>query len=100
MGNVLTTQAHYEQAETYFIQALEALNNCGMRLEWARTLQSYSLALLEQHSTGESSYEQGLKYLHDASQAFRECNAILDLQVVERILVSYEERQTQKKIPT
>jgi tetratricopeptide (TPR) repeat protein len=100
MGTILAVQGQYEQAETYFMQALETLNKCGMRLEWARTLQSYGVALLEQHSTGESSYEQGLKYLHDASQAFRECNAILDLQVVERILISYEERQTQKKIPT
>jgi hypothetical protein len=89
MGTILATQAHYEQAETYFMQSLETLNKCGMRLEWARTLQSFGLALLEQHSTGTSSYEQGLKNLHDASQVFRECHATFDLQIVERILTRY-----------
>ena len=63
-----------------FEQALETFDHSGMRLEWARTLQSYGAALLEQRSTGESGYAQGLKYLQDASQTFRECNANLDLQ--------------------
>src|SRR5437667_9464072 len=89
MGSILTTMGQQEQADKYFEQALETFHSCGMRLEWARTLQSYGVALLEQHSTGESSYEKGLKYLQEASQAFRECNAVLDLQVVERILARY-----------
>ena len=89
MGSILTTMGQQEQADKYFEQALETFHSCGMRLEWARTLQSYGVVLLEQHSTGESSYEQGLKYLRNANQAFRECNAILDLQVIERILGRY-----------
>jgi DNA-binding SARP family transcriptional activator len=89
MGIILMAIGQQEQAVESFVQAIEKFHSCGMRLEWARTLQSYGMVLLEQHSAGESSYEQGLKYLHDASQAFRECNAILDLQVVERILGRY-----------
>ncbi|HEX6109581.1 MAG TPA: tetratricopeptide repeat protein, partial [Ktedonobacteraceae bacterium] len=50
IGTILAVQGQYEQAETYFMQSLEAFNNCGMRLQWARTLQSFGLALLEQHS--------------------------------------------------
>jgi len=89
MGSILTTMGQQEQADEYFRQAIETFHKCGMRLELARTLQSYGVALVGQQRKGETSYEQGLKYLHDASQAFRECNAILDLQVVERILAKY-----------
>jgi DNA-binding SARP family transcriptional activator len=89
IGSILTEVGQQERAVEYFEQAIETFHSCGMRLEWARTLQSYGVALLEQHSTGGSSYEQGLKYLRDASQAFRECNAILDLQVIERMLARY-----------
>jgi DNA-binding SARP family transcriptional activator len=85
MGSILSVVGQQEQASAYFEQAIETFDRSGMRLEWARTLQSYGTALLEQHSTGENGYTQGLKYLQDASQAFRECNANLDLQVIEHI---------------
>ncbi len=88
-GDILSAQGQYEQAEIYFEQAVETFHRCGMRLEWARTLQSYGVALLEQHSAGDSSYEQGLKYLQDANQAFNECNATIYLQMIERILTKY-----------
>ncbi|HXX78954.1 MAG TPA: tetratricopeptide repeat protein, partial [Ktedonobacteraceae bacterium] len=90
MGSIISAQGRQEQAYTCFEQALETFDHCGMRLEWARTLQSYGSTLLEQHSEIESSYAQGLKYLQDASQTFRECNAILDLQLVERTLGRYK----------
>ena len=86
MGSILSALSRQEQANEYFEQAREAFDHSGMRLEWARTLQSYGTALLEQQSRVESDHVQGLKYLQDASQTFRECNAKLDLQMVERIL--------------
>src|SRR6266566_9697853 len=89
MGSILTTMGQQEQADEYFRQAIETFHKCGMRLELARTLQSYGVALVGQQRKGETSYEQGLKYLRNANQAFRECNAILDLQVIERILGRY-----------
>lgn len=88
MGSILVAQGEQEQANEYFQRALEMFDHSGMRLEWARTLQSYGMALLERHSSVESSYMQGLKYLQEASQTFRECNANLDLQFVERQLDS------------
>jgi DNA-binding SARP family transcriptional activator/Tfp pilus assembly protein PilF len=88
MGSILVAQGEQEQANEYFQRALEMFDHSGMRLEWARTLQSYGMALLERHSSVESSYMQGLKYLQEASQTFRECNATLDLQFVERQLDS------------
>ncbi len=90
MGSILSAQGRQEQAYKCFEQALETFDHSGMRLEWARTLQSYGSTLLEHHSEIESSYAQGLKYLQDASQTFRECNAILDLQLVEGTLGRYK----------
>ena len=42
---------------TYFEQALETFDQSGLRLECARTLQSYGTALLEQCSPGDSDYD-------------------------------------------
>jgi DNA-binding SARP family transcriptional activator/predicted negative regulator of RcsB-dependent stress response len=92
MGTILAALSQQDQASKYFEQALETFDQSGMRLEWARSLQSYGTALLAQRSTGESGYTQGLKYLQEASQVFRECNANLDLQVVERLLSSHKSR--------
>jgi DNA-binding SARP family transcriptional activator/Tfp pilus assembly protein PilF len=89
LGSILAAQGQQEQADGYFEQALQTFRDSGMRLEWARALQSYGVSLLEQHTKGDARYDQGLKYLQDARLAFQECNAALDLQMVERILASY-----------
>jgi tetratricopeptide (TPR) repeat protein len=94
MGSILVTRNQQEQAREYFEQALEMFHQSGMNLEWARTLQSYGMALLEQDSQAESGYVRGLKYLQEASRTFRECNANLDLQLVERVLVRYRSHKT------
>src|SRR5260370_31504431 len=60
-----------------------------MRLEWARTLQGYGEALLGEHSKDDGSYRQGLKYLEEAREVFRECNAVLDLHRVEGVIDRY-----------
>ncbi|HEX9132274.1 MAG TPA: hypothetical protein VF844_08270, partial [Ktedonobacteraceae bacterium] len=89
MGSILKAAGQQEQAIEYYEHAKEKFHSCGMRLEWARTLQSYGVALLEQSDIGDSNYEQGLKYLQDARQVFNECNAKLDLQAVEHMLKKY-----------
>jgi tetratricopeptide (TPR) repeat protein len=86
MGSILSAQGQVEDASTHFAQALETLQKCGMRLEWARTLRSYGEALLQHANAGENGYTEGLRYLQDARHAFQECNAVLDLQLVEGIL--------------
>jgi tetratricopeptide (TPR) repeat protein len=77
MGSILTAAGQQKQAVEYYKHAMEKFHNCGMRLEWARTLQSYGVALLEQSNAGDSNDEHGLKYLQDARQVFNERNAIL-----------------------
>ena len=89
VGEILSVRGKQEQANEYFEQALETFHKCGMRLEWARTLQSHGVALLERHSKDGVSFQQGVKYLQEARKAFGECNAVLDLQRVERMLSRY-----------
>ncbi len=89
MGEILAAKDQREEAGAYFSQALEMLQKCGMRLEWARTLQSYGVALLGERAKDDANYRQGLKYLEEAREVFRECNAVLDLQRVERVIDRY-----------
>jgi tetratricopeptide (TPR) repeat protein len=89
MGEMLSAQGRQEEAKTYFEQALETLQKCGMRLEWARTLQSYGATLLGELGKDDGSYRQGLKYLEEAREVFRECNAVLDLRGVEGVIDRY-----------
>jgi DNA-binding SARP family transcriptional activator/Tfp pilus assembly protein PilF len=89
VGEILSVQGKQEQANEYFEQALATFHKCDMRLEWARTLQSYGVALLERHNKDDGSFRQGVKYLQEARKAFGECNAVLDLQGIERMLSKY-----------
>ena len=86
IGSLLSVQGDQQQAIPYFRQALQAFQQCGMRLEWARTLCSYGEALLQSSHSGNTDYQQGLRYLQDGQQALRECHALLDLQMVDRLL--------------
>jgi tetratricopeptide (TPR) repeat protein len=89
MGEIQSTRGRQKEAETYFGQALETLQKCGMRLEWARTLQSYGVARLAERGKDDAHYRQGLSYLQEAYQVCRECNAMLDLRAVSRVLSRY-----------
>ncbi len=89
MGSILSIQGQHEQASKQFRQSMETLQDCGMRLERARTLRSYGEALLQHAHADENGYAEGLRYAKDARQAFEECNAVLDLQSVDRLLSTY-----------
>ena len=89
MGSILGAKGQLEHAEKHFEQAIKAFRKCGMRLEYARTLHSYGVTLLEYESTAQKSCEQGLSYLREARQVFDECHAVLDLQRVESDITRY-----------
>jgi tetratricopeptide (TPR) repeat protein len=85
-GNILAVQGQQQEAYQYFEQALQIFRKGTMRLETARTLQSYALALLRQNDGGESSRQQALSYLKEAQQICSECHAVLDQQRIESTL--------------
>ncbi|HEX6485049.1 MAG TPA: DUF6788 family protein [Ktedonobacteraceae bacterium] len=89
LGDILATQEQQEQAIAYFTKAIQIFHDSGMRLEQARTLQSYGLVLVRYYKVGEVTYRQGLSHLQEARRIFEECGAVLDLKVTEQILSKY-----------
>jgi len=90
LGSILATQGQLAQAEHHFAEALQIFRTHGMRLETARTLYNYGMALLQAKGAVKAlHYQQGLGYLHEAQQIFRECHAALDLHSVERVLTTH-----------
>ncbi|MHB8599061.1 MAG: DUF6788 family protein [Ktedonobacteraceae bacterium] len=86
MGSILVVQEKLEQADGYFLQALQTFNKYGMRLEYARTLHNHGLLLLNHKDTKQQNYSLGISNLNEAQQIFSECHATLDLQRVENVL--------------
>lgn len=90
MGSILAAQGQMEQATQYFEEAVNVFRKYGMRLEFARALQSYGVALLEHCGMDQKMYQQGLSYLREALKVFDECRAVLDSQLVEHGIAMYK----------
>lgn len=86
LGRILAVQGEHEQADAYFELALQTFYECEMRLDYARALHGYGVALLERSLPGEGLYNKGLTYLQEARTIFADCHAEIDLLWVERIL--------------
>ncbi len=86
LGCILAVRGEYEQGDQHFEQALRIFNTSAMRLEYARTLQHYGVALMRRGKKGREVYQTGVRYLHEARQVFSACRAMPDVQIVERIL--------------
>ena len=99
IGDILSAKGQLEQAEQQYQQALQQFRADGMRLEYARTLHKYGIWLLERSTPEETNYQEGLSNLREAREHFIVCEAALDLQAAERLLVAYDETSTQKKLP-
>ncbi len=63
----------------------------GMRLEYARTLQSYAVVLIQGGSEGDKRYQKGLTYLKESFHVFKECKAAIDVHMVEHIINTSEQ---------
>lgn len=77
LGAILSSQGQPQEAYKYFEQALYIFRQCGMRLETARTLHNFALALLQHKDRTEASHQQALDYLQEALQISRACHALL-----------------------
>jgi tetratricopeptide (TPR) repeat protein len=90
MGSILAAQGQMEQATQYFEEAINVFRKYGMHLEFARTLHSYGVALLDYEGIEQKSYQQGLSFLREASQIFDKSGAVLDSQLVEHDIAMYK----------
>ncbi len=93
LGSILAARGQQVQAKNQFEQAIQTFRTSGTRLEYARTLQNYGMALLQRKRTVPSSSDkQALEYLREAQQIFSVCHAALDFQIVEGVLATYSSR--------
>jgi DNA-binding SARP family transcriptional activator/Flp pilus assembly protein TadD len=90
LGRILAAQGRLEQADFYFEQAIEVFRKYEMRLDYARTLHGYGISLLQRNTEGNEMHQQGLSYLHQARDLFRDCKAAIDLEWTEGILANPE----------
>jgi len=93
LGRILAAQGQQEQADSYFEQAIEVFDKYEMRLDYARALHGFGVALLRCSAPGDETYQRGLAYLHQARDIFRACGAAVDLDWVERILANLESQK-------
>jgi tetratricopeptide (TPR) repeat protein len=86
LGTVLTAQGKREAGDVLFQQAIENLQSCGMRLEYARALRNYGIVLVQRPTFGEVDYQQGRSYLAQAWEIFLACDAKSDAEGIKEFL--------------
>lgn len=89
LGTILAVQGWYEEAKTNFVQSIETLKERRMRLEYARTLRDYGEAILKHAHSNDNDCKQAIAHLQEAREIFHGCSAVLDLDLVNRVLATY-----------
>ncbi len=89
LGRILAAQGENTQADAYFEQALKVFNDRELRLDYARTLHGYGVALLERHTSTDAQFNKGIAYLHEARDIFADCHATIDLEWGNHVSASY-----------
>jgi predicted ATPase/DNA-binding SARP family transcriptional activator len=95
LGRILAAQQYDKEAYASFEQALTLFQTQGLRLDEARTLHGYGLALVQQSArmNGESNqqklYRRGIEYLQQAHTLFIATHAAVDLAWIEQELDKY-----------
>ncbi len=80
LGRILMAQGQRNEATTHYEQAMEIFREHEFRLEYARTLYSYGVTLLERNR------QKALALLSEAREVFIDCYAAIDLEIVEHTL--------------
>jgi tetratricopeptide (TPR) repeat protein len=99
LGRILAAQGQYEQADAHYEQALQLFRERELRLDYARTLIGYAVALVQrvtsrnEHPNREihdKTYQRGAECLAEARTIFADCQAPLNLAWIEHILEQFE----------
>jgi DNA-binding SARP family transcriptional activator len=96
LGRIQGAQDQHQQADRYFEEALEIFRKYDMRLDYARALHGYGVALRQRSSPNTDTYQKGLALLHEARGIFVDCHAIVDLEWVNRLLKSKQSQPVGK----
>lgn len=93
LGLIFAARHDYQQANTYFEQALQVGRTHEYRLDYARTLHSYGTVLMQRRPSDhpfsadqeqlDGNYQRGLDYLHEARAIVAACHAAIDVDFIE-----------------
>lgn len=94
LGRILTGQGAYDEADVYFEQALQIFREQELHLDYARTLHSYGIALVQRTGPLEvvhqhPEYLRGLEYLREAHAFFNTTHATIDFSWANLALLRY-----------
>ncbi len=90
LGRILAEQGEYEEADSYFEQALQIFREQELHLDYARTLHYYGLALVQRDATRQQlEYVRGLEYLREAHAFFNTTHATIDFSWTNLALSQY-----------
>ncbi|GAC1617632.1 MAG: hypothetical protein NVS4B11_06980 [Ktedonobacteraceae bacterium] len=103
LGRIFAGQGNYDEADTYFEQAIQTFREQELRLDYARALHSYGVTFVQRNLTtsevkenfsqkGEPSYDlyqRGLDYLHEARAIFNASHATIDFSWADLVLSNY-----------
>ncbi len=94
LGRILAGQSIYDEADVYFEQALQIFREQELHLDYARTLHSYGVTLVQRTAQSEVAqqhfeYLRGLEYLREARAYFNTVHATIDFSWVDLVLSRY-----------
>ncbi|GCE49406.1 transcriptional regulator [Thermosporothrix hazakensis] len=90
MGLIANEQRDYQQADSFFMRALNLGHKFYFRLDYANTLYYYASALLARQT--EEGQRQALSYLYKARQILVKAHAHQPLSYVQKLIKNYEKR--------
>ncbi len=105
LGLIHARQKRYEEADSYFEQAIDVFHERELRLDYARTLHYFGAALLQRYKLSpaqwktediQRAYARGLDYLREARRIFVDCHATIDMLWVEDELTQVEKQNAGK----
>ncbi|HVU69155.1 MAG TPA: hypothetical protein VHD63_18635, partial [Ktedonobacteraceae bacterium] len=76
--------------DKYLQEAIMTFNNIGMRLDYARTLQIYSITLANSSQNADIR-KKAFICLKQAKEIFQDCHATLDQENAEHLLASFRD---------
>ncbi|HET9921160.1 MAG TPA: tetratricopeptide repeat protein, partial [Ktedonobacteraceae bacterium] len=100
LGRIMAIQGEHSQADDCFEQAMQVFRENEMRLDFARTLHSCGLTLLQRSQPDTQVYQQGIAYLQQARATFQACSATIDLEWITFQLSMYETQRIEDTLPT
>jgi len=109
LGRILSEQKNYDEADTYFEQAIEIFRKQELRLDYARALHGYGLSLVQRNVATEEThhvlqekenflYQRSMDFLREARAIFNMIHATIDFSWTDLVISNYTSLVTESVI--